>query len=105
MEIILRETVPAGLTVIETMRQEADGRVPLWPLYLARLRRDCRAVGFPLDEAGAARIALARRPGEGALCLLDGPPILSRSPELFFAVDAEGAIETRPMKGTAPRGA
>ncbi|MFV0303352.1 MAG: aminotransferase class IV family protein [Paracoccus sp. (in: a-proteobacteria)] len=67
MEIILREPVPAGLTVIETMRQEADGRVPLWPLHLARLRRDCRAVGFPLDEAGAARIALARRPGEGAL--------------------------------------
>ncbi|TRW96712.1 aminodeoxychorismate synthase component I [Paracoccus sp. M683] len=48
----------------------------------------------------------ARQPvGEGALCLLDGPPILSRSPELFFAVGADGWIETRPMKGTAPRGA
>ena len=34
-----------------------------------------------------------------------GPAILSRSPELFFSVDEEGWIETRPMKGTAPRGA
>jgi para-aminobenzoate synthetase component 1 len=34
-----------------------------------------------------------------------GPAILSRSPELFFSVDEDGWIETRPMKGTAPRGA
>lgn len=34
-----------------------------------------------------------------------GPAILSRSPELFFSVDEEGWIETRPMKGTAARGA
>jgi para-aminobenzoate synthetase component 1 len=33
-----------------------------------------------------------------------GPVILSRSPELFFSVDEDGWIETRPMKGTAPRG-
>ena len=35
--------------------------------------------------------------------LPDTPALLSRSPELFFATDAEGRIETRPMKGTAPR--
>ena len=29
--------------------------------------------------------------------------ILSFSPELFFAVSPDGAIHTRPMKGTAPR--
>ncbi|TPP11969.1 aminodeoxychorismate synthase component I [Rhizobium glycinendophyticum] len=34
----------------------------------------------------------------------NGPVILSRSPELFFSVDEEGWIETRPMKGTAARG-
>ncbi len=33
----------------------------------------------------------------------DTPAILSRSPELFFATDPTGRIETRPMKGTAPR--
>jgi para-aminobenzoate synthetase component 1 len=36
---------------------------------------------------------------------LGGPIILSRSPELFFAIDEHGWIETHPMKGTAPRGA
>ena len=34
-----------------------------------------------------------------------GPQVLSRSPELFFSVDADRFIETHPMKGTAPRGA
>ena len=34
-----------------------------------------------------------------------GPLILSRSPELFFSIDADRFIETHPMKGTAPRGA
>ncbi len=33
----------------------------------------------------------------------DLPTILSRSPELFFRTNAEGRIETRPMKGTQPR--
>lgn len=40
----------------------------------------------------------------GAFVDLGGPVLLSRSPELFFAVDERGQIETRPMKGTAPRG-
>ncbi|WP_265500505.1 aminodeoxychorismate synthase component I [Paracoccus beibuensis] len=48
----------------------------------------------------------ARQPvGEGAFVDIGGPVVLSRSPELFFAVDGDGIIETRPMKGTAPRGA
>ncbi len=47
----------------------------------------------------------ARQPvGHGAFVALPGCPVLvSRSPELFFATDALGGIETRPMKGTAPR--
>lgn len=40
----------------------------------------------------------------GALIDLGGPVILSRSPELFFSVDADGWIETHPMKGTVKRG-
>jgi para-aminobenzoate synthetase component 1 len=35
---------------------------------------------------------------------LGGPIILSRSPEMFFQIDQNGFIESRPMKGTAPRG-
>jgi para-aminobenzoate synthetase component 1 len=33
-----------------------------------------------------------------------GPVLVSRSPELFYRVDATGMISTRPMKGTVPRG-
>ncbi len=40
----------------------------------------------------------------GALVSLGDPVVLSRSPELFFQVDADGWIETHPMKGTTPRG-
>ncbi|MQY43305.1 aminodeoxychorismate synthase component I [Epibacterium sp. SM1969] len=35
----------------------------------------------------------------------DLPDLLSRSPELFFRISADGTIETRPMKGTQPRSA
>lgn len=42
--------------------------------------------------------------GHGALVEQSGlPALLSRSPELFFRVDARGLIQTRPMKGTQPR--
>ena len=44
--------------------------------------------------------------GHGAYVDLGvGPVIVSRSPELFFQIDAQGRISTRPMKGTAPRDA
>lgn len=47
----------------------------------------------------------ARQPVRyGALVSLGDPVLLSRSPELFFDIDAEGWIEAHPMKGTAPRG-
>ncbi|SMX51043.1 aminodeoxychorismate synthase component I [Actibacterium lipolyticum] len=40
----------------------------------------------------------------GAYVDLGGPILLSRSPELFFQVNTDRLIETRPMKGTAARG-
>lgn len=44
--------------------------------------------------------------GHGAFADLGvGPAVVSRSPELFFRLDAGGRIVTRPMKGTAPRDA
>ncbi|WP_205965987.1 aminotransferase class IV, partial [Paracoccus liaowanqingii] len=54
MQVRIPGPIPDGLTVFETMRREADGRIALWPLHLARLRRGCAAVGFPLDEARLA---------------------------------------------------
>ena len=59
--------------------------------------------GNPLE---AFHMLAERQPVKyGALVDLGGPVILSRSPELFFKVDADGWIETHPMKGTAARGA
>ena len=42
--------------------------------------------------------------GHGAFVDLGvGPVVVSRSPELFFRLEAGGRIVARPMKGTAPR--
>ncbi len=58
------------------------------------------------DPLAAFWSLIERQPVKyGAFVALDGPLLLSRSPELFFRVDADGWIETHPMKGTAPRGA
>ncbi len=40
----------------------------------------------------------------GSFIDLDGPVVLSRSPELFFEVSDNRWIDALPMKGTAPRG-
>ncbi len=66
---------------------------------------------FPIDldvtgdsVALYAALAAGQPVGHGALVEQEGlPDLLSRSPELFFRTDAEGRIETRPMKGTQPR--
>jgi para-aminobenzoate synthetase component 1 len=58
--------------------------------------------GDPLSAFDA--LAERQRVKYGALVCLGEPVVLSRSPELFFDVDADGWIETHPMKGTAPRG-
>ncbi|MGB8812142.1 MAG: aminodeoxychorismate synthase component I [Paracoccaceae bacterium] len=60
--------------------------------------------GSALGLYGALRARQAV--GHGAFCDLGvGPVVVSRSPELFFGIDAEGKIAARPMKGTAPRDA
>jgi len=64
---------------------------------------EAQVTGDPLSIYAALA---ARQPvPEGAFVDLGGPQILSRSPELFFAIDDQGMIRTRPMKGTAARGA
>lgn len=55
----------------------------------------------------AAALAAVQPVGHGALVALGEPlgdaVLVSRSPELFFALDGAGGIEARPMKGTAAR--
>ncbi len=60
--------------------------------------------GFHGDPLAVYAALVARQlVGEGAFVDLGGPVVLSRSPELFFAVDRQRRIRARPMKGTAPR--
>ena len=56
MQVCIPGPIPDGLTVFETMRAETDGRIPLWPRHLARLRRGCAATGFALDEDRVAAV-------------------------------------------------
>ena len=76
---------PAGLTVFETMRREADGSIALWPLHLARLARGCAAVGYPLD-ADAIVAALAEVP--------TGSPLRLR---LSVAATGKVSAEAQPL--------
>lgn len=63
---------------------------------------EARWDGDPLALFGALR---QRQPVRHAAFVdLDGPVVLSRSPELFFSVSRDRWIETLPMKGTAARG-
>ncbi len=56
------------------------------------------------DPAGLHRALATRQAvGYGAVVAFPGATLVSRSPELFFALDGGGGIEARPMKGTAPR--
>lgn len=58
--------------------------------------------GDALGLYGALRAR--QKVGHGAYVDLGvGPILVSRSPELFLRLDADGRIEARPMKGTAPR--
>jgi len=92
-------------------------------IQAAIARGDCYQVNYTAalcgtlagggEQAAAALFAALQRaqPGGYAACLdLGGEAVLSVSPELFFdwqsgATGAAGEILTRPMKGTAPRGA
>ncbi|WP_242217905.1 aminodeoxychorismate synthase component I [Shinella zoogloeoides] len=72
--------------------------------YQANLTMPIRA-RWNGDPLAAFWSLIERQPVRyGAFISLDGPKLLSRSPELFFDIDREGWIETHPMKGTAPRG-
>lgn len=103
----------AGLSVPEPCVDEATygagfaqvkDYIAAGDIYQANLTFPMRAqmTGPALGLYGALRAA--QPVPFGVYHDLGGVPILSRSPELFFRVRG-GVIETKPMKGTQPRGA
>jgi para-aminobenzoate synthetase component 1 len=93
-----------------------------WPAYAEAMAKvkayiaagDCYQINltFPMesrllsgDAAGLYQALRRQAVGYGAYADFgpDLPILVSRSPELFLRTDAAGRIESRPMKGTAPR--
>ena len=72
-------------------------------IYQANLTLPLRGRWQGEPAALQAALAAGQPVGHGALVALPGATLVSRSPELFFALDGAGGIEARPMKGTAPR--
>ncbi len=73
-------------------------------IYQANLTMPMHAIATGTAPGLYAALRARQPVTHGAfVSFADAPAILSRSPELFFATDADGRIETRPMKGTAPR--
>jgi para-aminobenzoate synthetase len=73
--------------------------------YEICLTNEATAPG-PIDPA--ATYAALRRISPvpyGALLELPGVAVLSASPERFLSIGTDGVIESRPIKGTRPRGA
>lgn len=100
-------SAPRAAWDFETYRQKFDTlahHMRVGDCYQGNLtfpmNAEWRGNAFELFE----RLADIQPVNHAAYVDLGGPIILSRSPELFFQVDQKGFIESRPMKGTAPRG-
>jgi para-aminobenzoate synthetase/4-amino-4-deoxychorismate lyase len=92
-----RDTYAARFAEVHALIEAGD-------LYQANLSFRARVpiAGDPL--AAYARLRSSARAGYGAVVWTGHDWLLSLSPELFFALDG-GRLTTRPMKGTARRGA
>ena len=92
-----RETYAERFAEVHALIEAGD-------LYQANLSFRARVpiAGDPL--AAYARLRGSARAGYGAVVWTGHDWLLSLSPELFFALDG-GRLTTRPMKGTARRGA
>ncbi|MFD2173849.1 aminodeoxychorismate synthase component I [Rhodobacter lacus] len=114
---------PAPLPPEGTPCLEAPAFTPMMSQaeYLAAFGRvqnyiaagDCYQINltFPLGarfngdpRALYARLKAVQPVGHGVFVAAEDFTLLSRSPELFFAIDADGRATVRPMKGTVPRG-
>ena len=74
-------------------------------IYQANLTFPMHARRTGSVDALYALLRARQHAPHGALVDLGGPVLLSRSPELFFSLDASGNLAARPMKGTVARGA
>ena len=83
------------------LREIAEGES-----YEVCLTTQLRSAGTTIDPLAAYRALRARNPAPyAALLRLGDVSVLSSSPERFLRIDRERIVESRPIKGTAPRAA
>ncbi|MFN8131945.1 MAG: aminodeoxychorismate synthase component I [Solirubrobacteraceae bacterium] len=73
--------------------------------YEVCLTTELRAEGSADPIAAYAALRAANPAPHGALLRLGPLSVLSSSPERFLRVDRDGVVESKPIKGTAARGA
>ncbi|MBZ4319482.1 aminodeoxychorismate synthase component I, partial [Streptomyces huiliensis] len=97
----LRHGRDAYLAAIDTC-QEAIGHGETYEVCLTNMLD----TDGTLDPWDAYRFLRRTSPAPfGALLRLDSLSVLSTSPERFLRVSADGLMESKPIKGTRPRGA
>ncbi|WP_223777320.1 aminodeoxychorismate synthase component I [Streptomyces sp. 135] len=96
----LRHDRAAYLDLIDACREElAAGET-----YEVCLTNQARVHGTFDPWEGYRLLRRAHPAPFGALLQFDGFSVLSTSPERFMTVSADGLIESKPIKGTRPRG-
>ena len=84
--------------------EKVHGYISAGDIYQANLTFPMYAEIHGTSEAIFAALKQAKRESYRTLVLQEnGPDIISCSPELFFTLNRDGMIETKPMKGTQPR--
>lgn len=87
---------------------EAQEQIAAGETYEVCLTNMLHADAAPgdIDPLAAYRALRAENPAPfGAFVRIGGVSVLSTSPERFLRIDADGAVESSPIKGTRPRGA
>ncbi|HEX4442257.1 MAG TPA: aminodeoxychorismate synthase component I [Galbitalea sp.] len=96
-----RNTDDAYLAMI----RECKARIAAGDAYQLCLTTEARVDAHPDPVETYRALREANPTHHGALLRVGDIALLSSSPEQFLAVSPTGAIESRPIKGTRPRGA
>ncbi len=84
--------------------RECQARIAAGDAYLLCLTTEARVDSTPDPVATYLSLRAFSPTHHGALLRIGDTSLLSSSPEQFLSVSPSGAIESRPIKGTRPRG-
>jgi para-aminobenzoate synthetase component 1 len=85
--------------------RECQARIAAGDAYLLCLTNEVRVDGTPDPVTTYLALRASSPTHHGALLRAGDIALLSASPEQFLSVSPSGVVESRPIKGTRPRGA